>query len=114
MQRGPTYHAIRSWRTLKSLVPFMFRARPDDVLLASVNDGLGAFYQIPFVLWARLRGLRTFLHHHSFRYTNEQSRLMSLFCRLSGSRARHVFLCRIMQKDFEARYPTSGRNSSAR
>ena len=59
-------------------------------LYMSVSGGWGKVYEVGFVLLARLRGMRVFLHHHSFAYLSRYSRLARVLALAAGERAVHV------------------------
>lgn len=67
-----------------------------DSLYISISAGLGQLYEVVFVLCARLRGLRLYLHHHSFAYLDRPSSLSWLLFRLAGRSAVHIALSRHM------------------
>ena len=62
----------------------------------SVSAGPGQIYEVLFVLCARLRGLRPYLHHHSFAYLDRRSPLTRLLFRLAGRSATHITLSQHM------------------
>lgn len=59
-------------------------------LYMSVSGGLGQVYEVLFALLARARGMRVFLHHHSFAYLDTPSRLTRWLVRVAGSDAVHI------------------------
>jgi glycosyltransferase involved in cell wall biosynthesis len=59
-------------------------------LYMSVSGGLGQVYEVLFALLARVRGMRVFLHHHSFAYLDAPSRLTRWLVRVAGSDAVHI------------------------
>ena len=61
-------------------------------LYMSVSGGLGQAYEVLFALLARGRGMRVFLHHHSFAYLDAPSRLTRWLVRAAGSEAVHIML----------------------
>ena len=70
--------------------------RAGDPLYMSLSGGLGQIYEIVFVLCARLRGLRLYLHHHSFAYLDSPSRVSRLLVLAAGQSAVHIALSRQM------------------
>jgi glycosyltransferase involved in cell wall biosynthesis len=64
-----------------------------DTLYISVSGGMGQLYEIAFVVLAKLRGMRLFIHHHSFAYLNEPSLVARILMKVSGSSAVHVTQC---------------------
>lgn len=59
-------------------------------LYMSVSGGLGQAYEVLFALLARVRGMRVFLHHHSFAYLDAPSLLTRWLVRVAGSDAVHI------------------------
>lgn len=59
-------------------------------LYMSVSGSLGQVYEVLFALLARGRGMRVFLHHHSFAYLDTPSRLTRWLVRVAGSEAVHI------------------------
>jgi len=58
----------------------------------SISGGYGQFYELLFILFARLCGVRIFLHHHSFAYLNSPSHLTRLLVVAAGVDATHIVL----------------------
>jgi len=73
----------------------------------SVSGGLGQAYEILFLLIARVRGMRVFLHHHSFAYLDVPNRLTRWLMRAAGVEAVHVTLSRNMSEKLKTTYGTS-------
>lgn len=59
-------------------------------LYMSVSGGLGQLYEIAFVSLARVRGMRIFLHHHSFAYLSNPRFLTHILTRVAGNSAVHI------------------------
>jgi glycosyltransferase involved in cell wall biosynthesis len=59
-------------------------------LYMSVSGGLGQVYDVLFVLLSRARGIRLFLHHHSYAYVERPSLLTAILVRAAGKAACHV------------------------
>ncbi len=59
-------------------------------LYMSVSGGVGQVYELAFLLLARLRGMRVFLHHHSFAYLDRPSMLTRALVRAAGDDAVHL------------------------
>ena len=78
--------------------------RSGDPLYMSMSGGLGQLYEILFILCARLRGLRLYLHHHSFAYLDTPN-LVSWFLVLAAGRsAVHITLSRHMAERLQQLY----------
>jgi len=73
-------------------------------LYMSVSGGLGQFYELAFLLLARLRGMRIFLHHHSFAYLDKTSVLTWALIRAAGSGAVHIALSPGMDERLTSAY----------
>ena len=56
----------------------------------SVSGGVGQVYELAFLLLARLRGMRVFLHHHSFAYLDRPGMLTRALVRAAGDDAVHL------------------------
>jgi glycosyltransferase involved in cell wall biosynthesis len=59
-------------------------------LYMSVSGGFGQLYELAFVLLARLRGSRIFLHHHSAAYLTRRKTTTQLLVRAAGPQAVHI------------------------
>ncbi|MGK2925644.1 MAG: glycosyltransferase family 4 protein [Lysobacterales bacterium] len=68
------------------------RALRDGTLYMSVSGGVGQVYELAFLLLARLRGMRVFLHHHSFAYLDRPGMLTRALVRAAGDDAVHIVL----------------------
>lgn len=68
------------------------RGLRDGTLYMSVSGGAGQVYELAFLLLARLRGMRVFLHHHSFAYLDRPSMLTRALVRAAGDDAVHIAL----------------------
>lgn len=66
------------------------REPSDRTLYMSISGGLGQLYELAFLLLARARGMRMFLHHHSFAYLDTPSRLTRWLVRVAGGAAVHI------------------------
>ena len=61
-----------------------------ETFYMSVSGGLGQVYEVLFLLLARVKGMRIFVHHHSFAYIDRFSWLTNCLCRIAGSEAIHA------------------------
>jgi glycosyltransferase involved in cell wall biosynthesis len=59
-------------------------------LYMSVSGGFGQVYELLFLLMARPRGMRVYLHHHSSAYLDRPSQLTRLLVMVAGSNAVHI------------------------
>lgn len=94
LNRSPLVRLARLPRVLCGLVWLSYaRGLRDQTLYMSVSGGLGQLYELAFVLLARLRGMRIFLHHHSFAYLDVRSRLPTWLTHCAGIGTVHVAQC---------------------
>lgn len=74
----------------------------------SISSGWGQFYELAFVTIARLRGMRAFLHHHSFAYLEKPNLLTKALTRVAGPYAVHITQCSrmasILRLEYKAEY----------
>lgn len=73
-------------------------------LYMSVSGGMGQLYEFMFVMIARVRNMRVFLHHHSYSYLNRYSLLTHLLACSSGRSANHILLSPRMKFLFRSLY----------
>lgn len=73
-------------------------------LYMSVSGGLGQVYELAFLLLARLRGMRVFLHHHSFAYLDRPGLLTRTLVRAAGADAVHIALSPGMAERLQLAY----------
>lgn len=70
----------------------------------SISGGLGQVYELLFVIFARQKNMRIFLHHHSFSYIDKFNWLTSLLCRVAGSKAIHATQSPVMGDGLKRKY----------
>lgn len=73
-------------------------------LYMSVSGGLGQLYEIAFLLVARLRSMRVFMHHHSFAYLEKPNELTRALIRAAGDEAVHITQSPGMGERLKGRY----------
>ena len=73
-------------------------------LYMSVSGGLGQIYELAFLLLARLRGMRVFLHHHSFAYLDRPGLLTRTLVRAAGADTVHIALSPGMAERLQLAY----------
>ena len=59
-------------------------------LYIGAAGGIGQTYDLTFLLIARLRRMRVFVHHHSFAYLHQRRRMAALLGKMGGRRATHI------------------------
>lgn len=101
---GLRKHASRAAATLRACAGLISNARaPQRLCYIACEGGHGLLYTLAAVTVARLCGYPTQLHHHSFNYIDVPNRFMRAILAIAP-RMTHLFLCSIMQDQFEARY----------
>lgn len=63
-----------------------------STLYMSLSGGWGQVYELAFLVIARLRRMRVFLHHHSFAYLDHPSHVTRFLALMAGSQAIHITL----------------------
>jgi glycosyltransferase involved in cell wall biosynthesis len=97
-------HIVRLIRVVRAMAVLLTtRADSVQILYLASESGLGILYTSAICTVARLRGITTYLHHHSYRYIDATSVLMSYLV-YSVSSINHIFLSRQMAAAFVARY----------
>ena len=106
LARGARYHMRRALTVLQGL-PRLLRARFGGarILYMPLDEGMGGIWNLAFLLLARATGMRLFLHHHSFRYISERTRLMAAIVAVAGRDACHIALCSAMAARLRTLYP---------
>ncbi len=80
-----------------------------SALYMSISGNLGQVYEVLFLLLGRLRGVRIYLHHHSFAYLNARSWLTAALIALAGRAATHVVQSSGMAAKMRVHYPAARR-----
>jgi len=93
----------RSWcnrfsrirKVIKSLVRYWSEtsSRDTGTIYIGLSGGWGQLYEALFVLIARFRGVRIFLHHHSFAYLDRRKIPAQLLLGLAGRGATQIVIC---------------------
>jgi glycosyltransferase involved in cell wall biosynthesis len=104
LRKGLGYHARRMSLHLLEAMPAILRAGK-GLVYSVVEPGLGMIYNFLILLFARMKGLRIVLHHHSALYTKTRDRRFAWLSRLAGADALHVALDEFMAKDLREHYP---------
>jgi glycosyltransferase involved in cell wall biosynthesis len=87
------------------LLVALFRVRRSDIVYTSMPGQMAAWLFALVVAALRLRGIRHFVHHHSFRsLALPPLRNMRLVVALGGRQQHHILLSPIMRDRFAARY----------
>ena len=75
----------------------------------SVDAGPGIIYTITVVAAARILSYPLAIHHHSYAYVRQSSRLMQLLVLIAGPAGLHLVACTAMKGEFDLLYPRAGR-----
>jgi glycosyltransferase involved in cell wall biosynthesis len=75
-----------------------------DSLYMSISGGFGQLYELCFLLIARLRGMRIYLHHHSFAYLDRYQPVTGALTRIAGASGMHITLSPGMAGRLRERY----------
>lgn len=67
----------------------------------SLYGGLGIVYQLPIIIYSKLRNRTLFVHHHSYAYINKFSYFQFL---LVDTNITHIFLSKKMESDYKKVY----------
>jgi len=108
LSRGWINRLGRIRKVARSLFRYLgaVRSAPRTTLYAGLSGGWGQWYELLFVLIARLHGARIFLHHHSFAYVDRKQLVTSLLVRAAGLSATHVVGCERQAIKLRHFYPT--------
>lgn len=82
------------------------RGLRNPTLYTSVSGGVGQVYELIFVVLGRLRGMRLFLHHHSFAYLDAPGMLTWALIRVAGNDAAHLTQSAQMSNRLQLAYGT--------
>lgn len=104
-----THHRERTTRHLGAIAQLARHRRDLSSLYVGGAGGMGLWYQALVVLAARLAGVRTVFHHHSFAYLNERRWTMRCLVAAGGRDLEHVVLCPRMGELLRQRYPAARR-----
>ena len=94
--------ALGNWLNLLGRF-FSAAAKRPTALYAGFSGGKGQLLDLPFFVAARLFGIPTYVHHHSFAYLNQNSRLTAV-CMVVLGPARHIALCPEMARALASSY----------
>jgi glycosyltransferase involved in cell wall biosynthesis len=108
------YGLDRSWHVRVRRIARVWRGvlrflrsgpRRNDTLYMSVSGGFGQLYELLFAVLAQIFQLRIVLHHHSYAYLEQASRLTRWLMRTAGPKTLHVVLTAGMANRLRAAYP---------
>lgn len=106
LQRGLLARLSRLPRIFRALTSLTFgRGRRGQTLYMSVSGGFGQVYELLFAAVGRMRGMRLYLHHHSYAYLDCRSRIAKALMAMAGGDALHVVLSPGMACRLQTQYP---------
>lgn len=94
---------LRVWQSATRLSSYVMRNSCNVYI--SLSGGLGLVWEAMFAWQASHAEARLIVHHHSFRYLDQDYWPMRLLVRAAGRKALHVVLCRGMEAALRRRYP---------
>ncbi len=107
LNRGAAYHALKLSRVLLAFYRLIgARISGCKTIYGAADENLGGLYTAVLLVFARVTGMRIFLHHHSYRYLSETMSIMQLVTRIAGRRAGHIVLGKDMDIRLRDKYPT--------
>lgn len=95
---------LKRWKPMLAAWRGIARGGRNGVLYASVSGGWGILWEIALVWFARRKGYRIILHHHSFRYIDNEFAPARWLHWGAGVEALHVVLCAGMERGLRKRY----------
>jgi glycosyltransferase involved in cell wall biosynthesis len=69
-----------------------------------INAGVTMMYNLGFAMVCAARGIPLLVHHHSYKYLNAPSSMMSWLNRFLSEKDGQIFLSETMQQAFDRRY----------
>lgn len=110
LDRSPRARIDRFPKVVRGLGQLMIsRGLRGSALYMSISGGFGQVYEVLFLLLGRLRGMRVYLHHHSFAYLHARSWLTAALIAWAGQAATHVVQSPGMAAKLRAQYPAARR-----
>ncbi|SPJ34390.1 glycosyltransferase family 4 protein [Kushneria phyllosphaerae] len=104
LKRGYFSRLGRAPKVILNLLIFMAKVRQCKNFYSSVSGGKGQVYEILFTAAARVFRKQVYLHHHTFSYLDNYSRLTMLMTRVAGPEARHIVLSEEMAQKMRDKY----------
>jgi glycosyltransferase involved in cell wall biosynthesis len=107
--RGRAYHLKRAYLVSLAAARLLLLRSKSDAVFLSVDAGKGMMYVIVLTWIARRLRFRVVLQHHSYAYISRRSWLAAALVYVGGSRAYHVYSCRLACEEFRRLYPRAVR-----
>jgi glycosyltransferase involved in cell wall biosynthesis len=80
------------------------RKAVESIFYISASGGYGQIYDLAFITIARFKGMKLYIHHHSFSYINKFRIVTWLMTFLSGLNSTHILLSESMARKFCHKY----------
>jgi glycosyltransferase involved in cell wall biosynthesis len=97
------------WVRARQIAEAGARIRRGAELYLALSGGRRQAIDLLFLLIGRICGAKIYLHHHSFAYLSNPSRLANLCFRICGMSTTHLVLCTRMKSALTKLYPAVGR-----
>lgn len=99
-------HAVKAGRVLKAIfdVAAGWRESPRRVLYMALDGQRGLAYNICLAMAGRCFSYAVIVHHHSFAYIDQRSRLMEILAWVMGPKGTHIVACDCMTDGLRRRY----------
>lgn len=104
---GPVWKALRAVHTLWLVfVVGRFIVKKPTAVYFGISGGFGQIFDCVIAVVVTFIGRPVYIHHHSFAYLNNESRIFRAFLKiLSGVPVFHVVLCCEMEAQLLSKYP---------
>ena len=79
-------------------------AKQNNIFYLALSGGARQVVDMAFLLVARVRGLRTILHHHSFAYVDRPTAIARAVFAIAGTKTTHLSLCETMTAALKKNY----------
>jgi glycosyltransferase involved in cell wall biosynthesis len=111
LSRGFVSRFHRFFSILLVFTKFIFSPNKfKNIFYIGLSGGYGQFYDLIFILLARLFFMKIIVHHHSFNYINNYKLITKLLCYFCGFKSIFIFLSPKMMISFNKLYNTKNRS----
>ncbi len=105
LQRSVFSRLSRISTVMSGLIRFMSTWKlQGSTLYISPSGGYGQVYELFFLSLARFRGMKIYLHHHSFAYLDKYFWVADLLTKIAGQQAVHITLSQGMAEKLQKQY----------
>jgi glycosyltransferase involved in cell wall biosynthesis len=101
---GRLWVLARMFYLLGLIVFVAFKIIPKSLIYLNLNGGMGQFFDLGVVVFARLLRRELIIHHNSYSYINSRSKLSGWIFQLAGDASVHIVNCDCMAKALVDRY----------